>query len=168
MTEKEITLGCLSNNRTHQKEFFNQYSKKVNAIIIRYCGNSDDIILDVFRHVFNNFKLINEDKPVMDWLRVFVATYCVNYIKYDKQIELSDQELSVSNDTVKNISLSGKEMVEMINRLHLSQKLIFNLHVVEGLTIEDISSLLEFDTQDVNRELTNARENLKKFLENQK
>jgi RNA polymerase sigma-70 factor (ECF subfamily) len=166
MTEKELVLGCLSNKRTHQKEFFNQYSKKVNAIIIRYCGTNDEIILDVFRHVFNNFKLINEDKPVMDWLRVFVATYCVNYIKYDKQIELSNQELNVSDDMVKNISLSGKEMVEMINQLPLIQKLVFNLFVVEGLTIEEVSSLLEFDIHDINQELTNARENLKKLLEN--
>lgn len=168
MTEKELVLGCLLNKRTHQKEFFNQYSKKVNAIIIRYCGTNDEIILDVFRYVFNNFKLINEDKPVMDWLRVFVATYCVNYIKYDKQIELSNQELNVSNDMVKNISLSGKEMVEMINQLPLIQKLVFNLFVVEGLTIEEVSSLLEFDVDNINQELTNARENLKKLLENQK
>ena len=166
MTEKELVLGCLLNKRTHQKEFFNQYSKKVNAIIIRYCGTNDEIILDVFRHVFNNFKLINEDKPVMDWLRVFVATYCVNYIKYDKQIELSNQGLNVSDDMVKNISLSGKEMVEMINQLPLIQKLVFNLFVVEGLTIEEVSSLLEFDVDDINQELTNARENLKKLLEN--
>ena len=166
MTEKELVLGCLLNKRTHQKEFFNQYSKKVNAIIIRYCGVNDEIILDVFRHVFNNFKLINEDKPVMDWLRVFVATYCVNYIKYDKQIELSNQGLNVSDDMVKNVSLSGKEMVEMINQLPLVQKLVFNLFVVEGLTIEEVSSLLEFDVDDINQELTNARENLKKLLEN--
>jgi RNA polymerase sigma-70 factor (ECF subfamily) len=166
MTEKELVLGCLLNKRTHQKEFFNQYSKKVNAIIIRYCGANDEIILDVFKHVFNNFKLINEDKPVMDWLRVFVATYCVNYIKYDKQIELSNQGLNVSDDMVKNVSLSGKEMVEMINQLPLVQKLVFNLFVVEDLTIEEVSSLLEFDVDDINQELTNARENLKKLLEN--
>jgi DNA-directed RNA polymerase specialized sigma24 family protein len=164
MTEKELVLGCLSNKRTHQKEFFNQYSKKVNAIIIRYCGVNDEIILDVFRHVFNNFKLINEDKPVMDWLRTYTVEYCVTNIKYDTKISISEYTLIKTEDFVPNVEMTVDEILSLINGLPLIQKLVYNMNVVDGLTVEDLSKLIEIDLNDVNRELINARENIKKKL----
>jgi hypothetical protein len=38
------------------------------------------------------------------------------------------------------------------------------MNVVDGLTVEDLSKLIEIDLNDVNRELINARENIKKKL----
>jgi DNA-directed RNA polymerase specialized sigma24 family protein len=38
------------------------------------------------------------------------------------------------------------------------------MSIVDGLTIEDLSKLIEIDLNDVNRELINARENIKKKL----
>jgi DNA-directed RNA polymerase specialized sigma24 family protein len=38
------------------------------------------------------------------------------------------------------------------------------MNVVDGLTVEDLSKLIEIDLNDINRELTNARENIKKKL----
>jgi len=46
----------------------------------------------------------------------------------------------------------------------LIQKLVYNMNVVDGLTVEDLSKLIEIDLNDVNRELINARENIKKKL----
>jgi DNA-directed RNA polymerase specialized sigma24 family protein len=56
------------------------------------------------------------------------------------------------------------EIVSLINGLPLIQKLVYNMNIVDGLTIEDLSKLIEIDLIDVNRELINARENIKKKL----
>ena len=51
-----------------------------------------------------------------------------------------------------------------VNGLPLIQKLVYNMNIVDGLTVKDLSKLIEIDLIDVNRELINARENIKKKL----
>lgn len=165
ITEKKVIEGCLENNMKFQEIFFNMYSKKINTIIVRYCGENEKILVDVFREIFKNLKLIKQDKPTMDWLRVYVAEYCVHYLMYDTEITLTNQNLKNTPNLVNSSDLSAVEMIKLINQLPLIQKLIFNLYVVERLPHREISSLLGISISDSKKELTNARENLKKYLE---
>jgi DNA-directed RNA polymerase specialized sigma24 family protein len=163
-TEQDIIKGCLKNDRKFQEIFFKEYSPKINFIVKRYCKNSDEIVMNIFIHVFKNMNLIKKDSSIMDWLRTYTVEYCVTNIKNNTKINISEYTLIKTEDFIPNVEMKVDEIVSLINGLPLIQKLVYNMNIVDGLTIEDLSKLIEIDLIDVNRELINARENIKKKL----
>jgi DNA-directed RNA polymerase specialized sigma24 family protein len=163
-TEQDIIKGCLKNDRKFQEIFFKEYSPKINFIVKRYCKNSDEIVMNIFIQVFKNINLIKRDAPIMDWLRTYTVEYCVTNIKNNTKINISEYTLIKTEDFIPNVEMKVDEIVSLINGLPLIQKLVYNMNIVDGLTIENLSKLIEIDLIDVNRELTNARENIKKKL----
>jgi RNA polymerase sigma-70 factor (ECF subfamily) len=163
-TEQDIIKGCLKNDRKFQEIFFKEYSPKINFIVKRYCKNSDEIVMNIFIHVFKNMNLIKKDSSIMDWLRTYTVEYCVTNIKNNTKINISEYTLIKTEDFIPNVEMKVDEIVSLINGLPLIQKLVYNMNIVDGLTIENLSKLIEIDLIDVNRELTNARENIKKKL----
>jgi RNA polymerase sigma-70 factor (ECF subfamily) len=163
-TEQDIIKGCLKNDKKFQEIFFKDYSPKINFIVKRYCKDSDEIVINIFRQVFKNMNLIKRDSSIMDWLRTYTVEYCVTNIKYDTKISISEYTLIKTEDYVPDVEMTVDEILSLINGLPLIQKLVYNMSIVDGLTIEDLSKLIEIDLNDVNRELINARENIKKKL----
>lgn len=163
-TEQEIIKGCLKNDKKFQEIFFKEYSPKINFIVKRYCKDSDEIVMNIFIQVFKNINLIKRDAPIMDWLRTYTVEYCVDNIKNNTKINISEYTLIETEDFVPNVEMTVDEILSLINGLPLIQKLVYNMNIVDGLTIENLSKLIEIDLIDVNRELTNARENIKKKL----
>ena len=163
-TEQEIIKGCLKNDKKFQEIFFKEYSPKINFIVKRYCKDSDEIVMNIFIQVFKNINLIKREAPIMNWLRTYTVEYCVTNIKYDTKISISEYTLIETEDFVPNVEMTVDEILSLINGLPLIQKLVYNMNIVDGLTIENLSKLIEIDLIDVNRELTNARENIKKKL----
>ena len=163
-TEQDIIKGCLKNNKKFQEIFFKEYSPKINFIVKRYCKDSDEIVINILRQDIKNMNLIKRDSSIMDWLRTYTVEYCVTNIKYDTKINISEYTLIKTEDFVPNFEMTVDEILSLINGLPLIQKLVYNMNIVDGLTVEDLSKLIEIDLNDVNRELTNARENIKKKL----
>ena len=163
-TEQEIIKGCLKNDKKFQEIFFKEHSPKINFIVKRYCKDSDEIVMNIFIQVFKNINLIKREAPIMDWLRTYTVEYCVDNIKNNTKINISEYTLIETEDFVPNVEMTVDEILSLINGLPLIQKLVYNMNIVDGLTIENLSKLIEIDLNDVNRELTNARENIKKKL----
>jgi RNA polymerase sigma-70 factor (ECF subfamily) len=163
-TEQDIIKGCLKNDRKFQEIFFKEYSPKINFIVKRYCKDSDEIVMNIFIQVFKNINLIKRDAPIMDWLRTYTVEYCVDNIKNNTKINISEYTLIETEDFVPNVEMTVDEILSLINGLPLIQKLVYNMNIVDGLTIENLSKLIEIDLNDANRELTNARETIKKKL----
>ncbi len=182
MTEAELISACLKNEKTAKKLFFEMHYSKFAFIALRYCKNkvqSEDLLLNGFNSIFNalsNFKnqteLSLEDFSKHELISFLVKEiknirneyYVASTVKATEKKERS-YDLFLDNFYVDFNSLNQIILLKSIHELVPSQRLAFNLNVIEGYSLSKISDLLETNEQTVKSNIEKARFNLQKTIE---
>jgi RNA polymerase sigma-70 factor (ECF subfamily) len=182
MSEAELIIACVKNDKTAKKQFFETYYSKLAYISLRYSKNAaqaDQITLKGFSHVFSKlpgFK--SQTKQNLDEFTTqqFIA-FVVNHIKSIrneyyvastiKAVETKDYtyDLFLDSGLIDLKSSNSEIILKSIQELVPSQRLVFNLHVIDNYTLASISELLETSEQTIKSNLEKARFNLQKTIE---
>lgn len=183
MSETELITACLKNDQTAKKQFFELFYPKLAYISLRYSKNkpqSSQIVLAAFSHIFENLATYrNQKKYSLDEYvsHEFIA-FSVKYIKNIRneyyvastvraveQHKENTYDLFLDNQLIDFKNLNEEVVLKSIQQLVPSQRLVFNLHVIDGYTLEHISELLETSSQTIKSNLEKARFNLQKSIE---
>lgn len=150
MTEEEIIKGCQAGKERCQKMLYDQHSKLIMGIALRFAKNGNDaqdIFQDAFLKVFlyiNNFKFLGSFEG---WVRKIAVTSSISW--YRKQV--SDRTTSLEIDVEENLpevivddelDISMDDIVLLINELPDGYRVVFNLFAVDGYKHEEISNML--------------------------
>lgn len=182
MSEAELILACVRNEKAAKKQFFETYFSKLAYISLRYSKNAsqaDQITLKGFSHVFAqlaNFK--SQTKQTLEEFTVdqFI-TFVVTHIKSIRNeyyvastiraVETKDltYDLFLDSGFIDFKSTNPEIILKSIQELVPSQRLVFNLHVIDNYTLASISELLETSEQTIKSNLEKARFNLQKAIE---
>jgi RNA polymerase sigma-70 factor (ECF subfamily) len=182
MSQAELISACLKNDKTAKKQFFETYFSKLSYISLRYSKNaaqSERIVLQGFAHVLSiigQFKLQNTlsfDEFVTKEFISFVVKYIKNirneyYVASTvKAVEYKEKTYDLFLDS-KFIDLKNVDqdvLLKSIQELVPSQRLVFNLHVIDNYSLSEASELLDTSEQSVKSNLEKARFNLQKTIE---
>jgi len=182
MSEAELILACARNDKAAKKQFFETYYSKLAYISLRYSKNTaqaDQITLKGFAHVFAqlaNFKAQTKQNLEEFTVHQFIS-FVINHIKSIRNeyyvastiraVETKEQSYDLFLDTgFIDFKSSNPEIVlKSIQALVPSQRLAFNLHVIDNYTLASISELLETSEQTIKSNLEKARFNLQKAIE---
>jgi RNA polymerase sigma factor (sigma-70 family) len=148
------------------KEF---YSYAV-AICLRYSKSYDEaleILNDGFLKVFTKLEQHSDDLSFKGWLRKLMINSAIDWFrkneKHSHSLDISYVRSKSMDESIVE-DLSAQEIINTIQQLPSSYRIVFNLHVIEGYSHEEIATQLGISAGTSKSNLAVAREKLRKLL----
>jgi RNA polymerase sigma-70 factor (ECF subfamily) len=187
MTEEEIILGCLRQDRTCQRLLYEQYFGKMINVVIRYAKNlneAKEILHNAFKNIFSQLKhftdsnaKIKNDAPSVsmeDWIKRSVIEAAVVHMHNNKRghfvsstVNARDAEKSSSAEITDEqiiASADANTVVQALQQLSTSYRTVYNMHEVDGYSHAEISKLLDISEFTSRDNLLKAKFNMRKTL----
>jgi RNA polymerase sigma factor (sigma-70 family) len=182
MQAPELIQSVQKYDKSAQKVIFETYYCRLAAIAERYSKNASqaqELILAGFISAFK--KLISlKDATDLDlgvfmerefilecvrFIRSFRSEYYVSSTVYATQPSLNAPELIEEVSTVDYDNVPEEVLVKAIQQLVPSQRVVFNLCIIDNFTLEDTAALLETSEPTVKSNLEKARYHLQKNID---
>lgn len=182
MPTKEINALILKNDKAAIKGVFENYYGKMGSIAIRYCKNQAQAN-EAINFGFNSYitKLqknrngltINIDnafevdfiKSCASFIKAISSEYYVASTVYASGSSTKNYDLFESNEFIDYNLIDNDVLIKSLQQLVPSQRLVINLHVIDGNTLEETANIIEASLQTVKSSLEKARYNLQKNIE---
>lgn len=165
---KSLIDGCINNSRQHQKKLYDTYSPFVYGIIVKNFNDKNyayDILNETFIKVFRDISKYSYTGAFEAWLRRITINTIVDHVRINKKHNNSLETEDVVILVKPNDTLSYKELLNVINTLPATQKLVFNLFVMENYSHKEIATALGISEVNSRFMLNDARKRLKSKLE---
>ena len=175
-----IIQGCVSQDRGSQREFYKFFYGYSAAICMRYSPKKDnlvEIVNDGFLKVFKQIQtfIIPKDhieNTIKAWIRKIMINASIDYYrKYLKdepaKFDIEEKaEVLEANYLSPLDKISYDELVKLVQELSPMYKMVFNMYVIDGLTHDEIAKELNISANTSKSNLSRARMNIIKLIEN--
>jgi len=108
--------------------------------------DAEDVLQEGFIMVFKNLHQFNFTGELGGWVRRIMVNTAINYLKkhsrYQTELLFTEGVLHPVSDDDPEVSLSTKELADLIRQLPPGYQTIFNLHAVEGYSHVEIGKIL--------------------------
>lgn len=161
---------CLHGDREAQGVLYQQYYGYAMSVCLRYTRTRDEskeILNDGFMKVFTRMVAHDTPESFKAWLRrIMINTAIDHYRKHRKHYDHQDSDdesialVPLQDGSVVD-ELSYSELIQMVQQLSPGYRAVFNLHVIDGFTHEEIASQLDISVGASKSNLFKAREHLK-------
>lgn len=182
MLDAELILACIKNDKVAKEQFYKIFFGKFSAITSRYSKNKEqaaEITNKGFAHVFSILSKFKTSSVQIaeDWIREQFILFTVDHLRNIRSeyyvastvrvSDISDKsfDLFLDNELTDFKSISFDVLVKSLQQLVPSQRLVFNLHIVEGYDLQKIAIILEASEQTVKSNLEKSRYNLQKNID---
>lgn len=167
----ELIQRCLNGDRKSQRMLYKQYYGYGMVTCIRYAHNKEEaqeILNDGFIKVFKNLERFDFKKPFKYWLRRILINTAIDYLrkykKYHDTLDL-DQATQIENKEIDGFdNLSAKDLLNLVQQLAPSYRMVFNLYVIEGYSHKEIAQQMGISVGTSKSNLSYARNRLKKMI----
>lgn len=174
-----IINGCAANDAKSQRIFYDRYLGYALKISFRYAGsyeNAANAANDAFIRIFKGFKKIeirdteNAEAMLMGWIRKIVINVSIDYMRKESLImERTNMYGNIwpnitDNTNAGDNQLMYKELIELIRKLSPAYRVVFNLHVIDGYSHQEIAAMLGISAGTSKSNLSKAKAFLQKFL----
>ena len=173
-----IIKGCADNEAKCQRIFYERYLAYVLKIAFRYVGsyeNAANAANDAFIRIFKaikKFEIRNEadmEAMLMGWMRKIAINVSIDYMRRESLIA---ERISLEKNTwlepgtsdASDNQLMYKELVSLIRKLSPAYRVVFNLHVIDGYSHQEIARMLGISPGTSKSNLSKAKAFLQKFL----
>ena len=179
LTEQELALGCVRNDRDAQGELYARYSSSLYAICLRYIEDREearDLMHDCMIKAMDNFKSFRyvSEGSLYAWLSRITVNMAINRLKESSRFRQISFE-QVSGDELENALEPDAESVrkipdgvldKLIAELPPVRRTVFNMYCIDGYCHRDIARALGITERTSTSVLAKARASLKKALMN--
>ena len=173
MSDQQILEGCARHNRKAQQVLYNQYSRLLLGICLRYStdkAEAEDILQESFLKIFFNIKDFSGTGSFIGWLRkVTVNTAITHYHKNLKYRYHVDIEEYVSVETgvtsFEEDFFTSEELYRVLNELPSGYRMVFNLYAIEGYKHKEIAEIMGIDTNTSKSQYSRAKAVIRDKLE---
>jgi RNA polymerase sigma factor (sigma-70 family) len=167
--EHTLIQGCCLGDRCSQEALYNLYARKMLGVCMWYATSrqeAEEILQDGFVRVFRYIPKFKRTGTLERWIRKIM----VNAALFRFRTKSKSGEYFISENTFPDIStescgfdiLESKELLELIQDLTPMYRMVFNLHVLEGMKHREIASLLGISEGTSKSNLADARNVLQK------
>lgn len=172
----EVLEGCRKRDPECQKVLFKLYYGKMLGICMRYShsrADAEDLAQDGFIKLFDKIELFDGEGAFEGWMRRLFVNLCLDRIRRNKssfltyaqeideeKIDDHEHDTSGPEDWVEVI---GREKIlEEIQNLSPTYRLVFNMYVIEGYSHSEIASELNISEGTSKSNLSKAKSNLRR------
>lgn len=174
-TEREIIVKLKDSDEESLAALYSMYAKRVFSLavyILKDQAWSEDVVQEVFIHLWNSRMGLDEKKDI--WLFLFIITKQKSLTKLrtimryeihkqyhwnliNEACDLVDEEVAFK-DLTNNLKIA-------LDKLTPTQKQIFNLSRLEGLSHQEIAVRLSISTNTVKNHMVAALKRLRVYLQ---
>lgn len=170
-SKEEILVERLKkNDALAQKELYEQCSKKMLGICRSYIQDmhyAEDCMINGFCKVFNHIQKFQNKGSFEGWMRRIMINECLTFLRANKTLIYVD-DVRVSNydemeDEVEEAWLNFN-VQEVLDQLSEPYRLVFNLHILEEYSHQEIAEMLNISVSTSKTQLFRAKAKLKEIV----
>lgn len=175
MDDKKLVERCLQNSRTEQKELYDRFSPLMLGVCMRYTNSreeGEDVMIEGFTKVFAKLGDFRFECSLQNWIKRIMLNTAISHFranaKHYHQLSLDNDEYApdiATNCSRPDNHLMEKELLQIIQRMPETYRMIFNLFVVEGLSHQEIGKMLDIQECTSRSQLVRAKKWLKDAIE---
>ena len=179
LTEQELALGCVRNDRDAQGELYARYSSRLYAICLRYIEDREearDLMHDCMIKAMDNFKSFRyvSEGSLYAWLSRITVNMAINRLKESsrfrqipfEQVGGDELEDALEPDAESVRKIPDGVLDKLIAELPPVRRTVFNMYCIDGYSHHDIARALGITERTSTSVLAKARASLKKALMN--
>jgi RNA polymerase sigma factor (sigma-70 family) len=172
--DAELVKGCINKDRLSQHKLYNKYAKSMMTVCYRYSKSleeAEDTLNEGFMRVFDKISLFSATGSLEGWIRKVIVNVAIEKFRRTHNPDISmvnvdDAKYAISNSREEIHShLNAKELLKLVQKLSPVYQMVFNLYVFEDLSHKEISKQLGISEGTSKSNLHDAREWLKKNIE---
>ena len=162
--------ACKKGDRKSQDLLYRKFYGYAMGICLRYAPSREDaigIVNDGFYKVLTRLDKYTMGLSFKGWLRkVMINSAIDNFRRNQKHYHSTELTYSVPDDFNPDAleRLTEKEIIEAVQQLPPSYRVVFNLFVIDGYKHEEIAQKLGISTGTSKSNLSIARDKLKRSL----
>jgi RNA polymerase sigma-70 factor (ECF subfamily) len=170
LTEAELIQGCKNKISSHQRLLFERYAGKMMSVCLRYANDqhtAQEILQTGFIKLFDKIHQFRGEGSFEGWMkRVFVTVALRELSKRKINFrEIGDMETNaVTQDPSVFSKISEEDIHAMIKKLPDGYRTVFNMHIIEGYSHDEIASLLNIQATTSRTQLLKARKMLQGLI----
>ncbi|MBP6432031.1 MAG: RNA polymerase sigma factor [Ferruginibacter sp.] len=184
MTEQELIFRLQNGDELAFKELVTQLQDKVYNTALGFLQNTtdaEDIAQDVFIQVYHSVNNFKQQSLLSTWIYRITVTKCLDQLRKQKTkkrfgfiISLFDNRNTLLHEPQDfnhpGVQLDKKEdakiLFELLNKLPESQRTVFILNKIEGLSYYEIAQIQKTTEAAIDSLLQRAKQNLRKKIKN--
>lgn len=171
-SELEISLikGCIHEDRGSQRKLYESFYGYGMSVCLRYSRTEEEaieILNDGFMKVFSKIRKYDSTKSFKGWLRkIMINTALDHFRKNEKFYDHKKIDTAKNEDVKFNIEekLAYEEIIKIVQNLSSAYRVVFNMHVIDGYSHEEIAEMLGISVGTSKSNLSKARANLREML----
>ena len=123
--------------------------------------------MESFVRIYDKISTFRYQSSLETWMRRISVNISINKLRSQKDIwkELSESEYELGYTDNAMYQLEAKQIMQLIERLPVGYRTVFNLFVVEGYTHKEIAEMMGIDEGTSRSQLAKARKSLQEMLE---
>lgn len=167
----KIIKRCKKGDKKAQKILYDIFKSIVMGICRRYSSckeEAEDIFQEAFIKIFQNIQKLQEADYLKRWIIRTTINTAINYYyknrKHHGHLDVENSLVDRLDSTILD-EISNEQLIACINKLPDGYRLIFNLHVIEGYSHNEIAELLNISVNTSKSQLSRAKALLRSRLE---
>ena len=171
--EDKLIEGCIAGKRDMQQLLYDQYSRKMMAVCLRYAPTTfeaEDMMQEAFVKVFTHIGNFKRDCPLEFWIRKIMVNTALKHLRSKQLLTVSHEADEVNNLASDSFSLTGyslDELLSMVQRLAPRYRMVFNLYAIEGYNHKEIGEMLDISEGTSKSQYSRARAILQSMISRQ-
>ena len=140
------------------------------SICLRYGETRDDaveIMNDGYLKVFKYIKTFDSNQPFKPWIRRIMINSALDHVKkYQQKLEQLEIEAGI-REIVKESqldTLNYEDLLNLIRKLPMAYRTVFNLYAIEGYKHEEIAEMLDINVGTSKSNYHKAKKKLQDLL----
>lgn len=169
--EKELIEKCINGERIACEQLYNHYATKMKRICQRYSVSAfeaEDIFQDAIIKIFQNIKKYEFTGSFDAWVKRIVVHTAINHVKRYANLKHHISCETIEETRGDNVDLadllSANQLLEVIQKIPVGYRTIFNLYVIEGYSHMEIAEMLTITESSSRSQLCKAKTYLKNMF----
>lgn len=168
-----MVAGCKARQRRAQRFVYEQFSPLMLAVARRYTSrdtDAEDVLVTAFFKVFDKIDSFTENGSFEGWVRRIVVNEALMLLRKKHALKQA-AELSDVNPAAWSVPASATErlaeadIMQLLDRMPVGYRTVFNLYVVEGYKHREIAEMLDISINTSKSQLILAKKRMRQELE---
>jgi RNA polymerase sigma-70 factor (ECF subfamily) len=172
MILNQLIKGCKENDPKSQRQLYDQYSRQMYPICLRYCkdeASAADALQVGFIKIFKNISLFRGEGSFDGWIRKIIVRASLDQIRKDKVAFSQDLELVNESNYSYTMSMdfddfNYKQLLSLLASLPQGYQLVFSMFVIDELSHAEIAEALNISESTSRSQLFKARKMMQSLI----
>ncbi|MFC1493644.1 RNA polymerase sigma factor [Thermodesulfobacteriota bacterium] len=164
----DVVNRCQGGDTDAMEKVYIAYKSSLLNLAYRFTRDSslaEDLLQDIFIKIFINIKKLRFPGAFNSWLYRIAVNTCMSYArKKGKTREVSLEEIENVGSSENSGNQVREQLEQAIKILPPKQKIVFQLHDVEGFTHAEIAKIMKSSEGTAKSQLFKARMKIRNFL----